>query len=398
MAFELSDLIGAVADPIADTDERRQLRSTLADVVESVAPIQTTLDLDDREEFDDTLHRKLAELGIMAVGAPESAGGIGDIRDQALVVEELAAGPTSMAINMVVHYMGLEVFGAHGSPKQQRDWLSRLVTGDAKFSFALSEPGAGTDIARGMKTTAVRDGGDWVISGQKTWISGATQADVFLVVARTAPLGPSAVEGVTMFVVPADTPGIIVRELPTVAVHSLSTCEVYFDKVRVPDSAVVGLPDKGFRNLLGTLNRERINAAAGCVGAAQAALEYTVGYAAERQAFGRSIGTFQAVQHRLVDDAVALEGARGLLARAAAAEAAGGRADILSGMAKLAASEAAVRTTQNCMETLGGAGLSREIPIQRWWRDIRLWVFAPLANDMVRNNLGTQLLRLPKSF
>lgn len=398
MALELTDAIGRDTDPLAESDERRRLRATIRAVVESVAPVERTLDLDDREEFDDTLHKRLAELGVMSIGAPEAAGGMGDIRDQAVVIEELAAGPTSMAINMVVHYMGVEVFGTHGSPRQRDKWLDRMVVGDAKFSFALTEPGAGTDIARGMRTTAQRSDGDWVINGQKTWISGASHADVFLVVARTAPIDKVAVEGVTMFVVPADTPGIVVRELPTVAVHGLSTCEVYFDNVTVPESAVMGQAHQGFRMLFDTLNRERINAAAGSIGAARGALEYAVNYAKERNAFGRNIGAFQAVQHRLVDDALAIESARGLLVRAAAVQAAGGRADILSSMAKVAASEAAVKVTQDGMEVLGGAGFSREIPMQRWFRDVRLWVFAPLANDMVRNNLGTTLLGLPKAF
>lgn len=398
MTLELTDARGRNTDPLAESSEQQQLRSTIRALVESVAPVDRTLELDDREEFDDTLHKRLAELGVMAIGAPEDVGGTGDIRDQAIVIEELAAGPTSMAVNMVVHYMGVEVFGSHGSAQHKADWLDRLLTGEAKFSFALSEPGAGTDIARGMRTTAQLSEGNWVINGQKTWISGATHADVFLVVARTAPIDKVAVDGVTMFVVPADTPGIVVRELPTVAVHGLSTCEVFFDNVTVPESAVIGEVHRGFRMLFDTLNRERINAAAGSIGAARGALEYAVNYAKERNAFGRSIGAFQAVQHRLVDDALAIESARGLLVRAAAVQAAGGRADVLSSMAKLAASEAAVKVTQDGMEVLGGAGFSREIPMQRWFRDVRLWVFAPLANDMVRNNLGTTLLGLPKAF
>ncbi len=398
MTLELTDARGRNTDPLAESSEQQQLRSTIRALVESVAPVERTLELDDREEFDDTLHKRLAELGVMAIGAPEHVGGTGDIRDQAIVIEELAAGPTSMAVNMVVHYMGVEVIGSHGSAQHRADWLDRLLTGEAKFSFALSEPGAGTDIARGMRTTAQLSEGNWVINGQKTWISGATHADVFLVVARTAPIDKVAVEGVTMFVVPADTPGIVVRELPTVAVHGLSTCEVFFDNVTVPESAVIGEVHQGFRMLFDTLNRERINAAAGSIGAARGALDYAVNYAKERNAFGRSIGAFQAVQHRLVDDALAIESARGLLVRAAAVQAAGGRADVLSSMAKLAASEAAVKVTQDGMEVLGGAGFSREIPMQRWFRDVRLWVFAPLANDMVRNNLGTTLLGLPKAF
>jgi alkylation response protein AidB-like acyl-CoA dehydrogenase len=398
MALELTDHTGHAADPLDESFERRELRASIRALVQSVAPPERTLALDDREEFDETLHERLAALGVMAIGAPEEFDGVGDIRDQAVVIEELAAGPTSMAINMIVHYMGVELLGSHGSAAHKATWLGKLTRGEARFSFALSESGSGTDVARSMRTTARPCDDGWRINGQKTWISGATHADVFVVVARTAPANGSAVDGVTMFVVPADTAGIEVRELPTVAVHGLSTCEVFFDEVTIPGTAIIGEQHRGFRLLFDTLNRERINVAAGSLGAARAALECAVDYAAERQAFGRSIGAFQRVQHRLVDDALAIEGARGLLVRAAAVQAGGGRADILSSMAKLACSEAAVKVTQDGMETLAGAGFSREVPMQLWFRDVRLWVFAPLANDMVRNNLGTSYLGLPRAF
>jgi alkylation response protein AidB-like acyl-CoA dehydrogenase len=356
------------------------------------------LELDDREEFDEELYSELRKLGAHGIGASPDAGGAGDIRDQMVVIEELAAGPTSMAIYMVVHYMATHILSAHGSDDQRALWLRRLVDGDAKVSFALSEPGGGTDVARAMRTAAkpVEDG--WSISGQKTWISGATRADALIVLARTQPADGASVEGITMFLVPGGTPGVQVSEIRTVAVHGLDTCDVYFDDVRVPQSAVIGTIGAGFRQVIQTLNRERINAAAGALGAATAALDATVQYARERTAFDATLGSFQAVQHRLVNGAIAVESARALLVRAATVEAGGGRADILSSMAKVASSEAAVKVTQDGMETLGGAGFSRELSMQRWWRDVRLWVFAPLANDMVRNYLGERFLGLPRSF
>ncbi|OZF02510.1 acyl-CoA dehydrogenase [Rhodococcus sp. 15-1154-1] len=398
MVLPLTDARGRASDPLEESAERQQLRSTISNLIESVSPTDRKLALDSDEQFDDQLHKRLAELGIMAIGAAESDGGIGDLGDQAAVIEELAGGPTSMAVNMVVHYMGIHILSSHGSAEQKDTWLQRLITGDAKFTFALTEPAAGTDIARAMKTRASRTPTGWIINGQKTWISGAARADVLVVIARTDSDSSNGVDGITMFLVPADTVGIGIRELPTMAVHGLDTCEVFFDDVEVPDTAVIGSTDQGFRLLLDTLNRERINAAAGALGAANAALVYAINYASERQAFGTSIGAFQAVQHRLVDGSIAVESARGVLARAIAVETAGGRADLLSSMAKVACSEAATKVTQDGMEILGGAGFSREIPMQQWFRDVRLWVFAPLANDMVRNYLGNRYLGLPKSF
>ncbi|MFI6709325.1 acyl-CoA dehydrogenase family protein [Nonomuraea sp. NPDC050478] len=394
----LTDAAGRQADPISDTPERAELRAELRRLIAATSPVAEVLRLDEQERFDDKLHGALRRLGVHAVGGHPDHGGIGDIRDQTAVIEELAAGPTSMAVHMVVQYMITHILGTNGSPEQREEWLDRLHTGAAKVSFALSEPAGGTDIARVMRTTARREGDHWLLSGQKTWISGALGADALVVLARTSPAEGSSVDGVTMFLVPAGSPGLQVRELPTVAVHGLDTCEVFFDDVAVPESAVVGAVGAGFRQVVATLNRERINAAAGAIGAASGALDAAVEYARGRAAFGSTLGSFQAVQHRLVDGALAIESARSLLARAAAVEAAGGRADLLSSMAKIAASEAAVKVTQDGMEILGGAGFSREFPMQRWFRDVRLWVFAPLANDMVRNYLGERLLELPRSF
>ncbi|MEU8251203.1 acyl-CoA dehydrogenase family protein [Nonomuraea sp. NPDC048916] len=394
----VTDSLGAQADPVSDTPERAELRAELRRLIAATSPADQVLRLDEKEQFDDELFERLRQLGVHAVGGHPDHGGLGDIRDQIAVIEELAAGPTSMAVYMVVHYMITHILSTNGSPEQRAEWLDRLHTGGAKMSFALSEPAGGTDIARVMRTTARRDGDDWLLSGQKTWISGALRADALVVLARTSAGEAAAVDGVTMFLVPAGSPGLQVRELATVAVHGLDTCEVFFDDVRVPGSAVIGTVGSGFRQVVATLNRERVNAAAGAIGAATGALDAAVEYAREREAFGSTLGSFQAVQHRLVDGALAIEAARSLLARAAAVEAAGGRADLLSSMAKIAASEAAVKVTQDGMEILGGAGFSREFPMQRWFRDVRLWVFAPLANDMVRNYLGERLLGLPRSF
>jgi acyl-CoA dehydrogenase len=395
----ITDAVGSQVDPASDSADRAALRASVRRMIADIAPEQRVLDLDDREAFDDLLHQGLADLGAMAVGAHPDHGGAGDLRDQLVVVEELAAGPTSMAVFMIVHYMAIQILSTDASLEQRAAWLDRLVEGRAKFSFALTEPGAGTDIARAMRTVGRRDGDDWVLSGQKAWISGAERADAFILLARTSPVEDgSTVDGITMFLVPRDTPGITVRELATVAVHGLDTCEVFLDDVRLPASAVIGKEGEGFRQVITTLNRERLNSAAGSLGAARGALDAAVRYVGERGAFGSTVGAFQAVQHRLVNGAIAIEAARGLLVRASEVEAAGGRADLLSSMAKVAASEAAVLVTQSGMEVMGGAGFSREYSMQRWFRDVRLWVFAPLANDMVRSYLGERLLELPRSF
>ena len=204
--------------------------------------------------------------------------------------------------------------------------------------------------------------------------------------------------GVTMFLVPADAAGVEVREIETFGIHGMSTCEVFLDDVSLPPTAVLGEVDHGMRQVFATINREGLNAAAACIGVGRGALEVVLAHVREREVFGRPVGSFQAPQHRLVDAAVAVESARSLMVRAAEIEVAGGRADVLASMAKLVASEAAERACLAGMQLMGGMGYTRQVPLQRFFRDGRLWSFSPLTNEMVRNRIGEQHLRLPRSY
>jgi acyl-CoA dehydrogenase len=287
-----------------------------------------------------------------------------------------------MATHLLVDY---------GSAEQKRRLLAPLCRGETKFAFALTEAGGGTDVLSSVKTRARRDGDGWLLSGSKMWISGAARADWLIVLARTA---EHRTRGFTMFLVPGGAPGLAVREVATMAVHGLDTCEVAFQDVRLPADALLGELDQGFPQVLSTLNAERLHAAAVACGIARGAHRSAADYARERQAFGRPIGQFQALQHRLVRAGVAVEGAWLLTLRAAGE----GAADVASAMAKLAASEAALDATHVGMEVLGGAGFDVGLPMQRWFRDARLYVFAPLTNDMIANYLAERWLQLPRSF
>lgn len=397
MAYRLTDGAGITADPIGDTEERAELRRSLRRLIDRESPPDRIAELDEAEVFDHALHRHIAELGVLALGGPKEHGGVGDARDQIVAVEELAAGPSSMAAFLILQFMTLQVLGGHGTTDEHHAVLRALLAGDVKVAFALSEPDGGTDIARVMRTRARKDGSDWVINGHKTWITAATIADHLIVIARTGE-GATPVDGVTMFLVPADAPGLTSRDIPTLGLRSVPTCDVHFDDVRVPGSAVIGDVGKGFRSAFATLNRERLNSAAATLGGGRAALEAAVSYAREREAFGQRIGAFQALQHRLVDGALALESARSLMVRAAEVEVAGGRADLLAASAKVVSSEAAVKVTQDGMYLMAGAGYSRLTQMQRWFRDVRLWTFAPMSNEMSRNYLGERLLGLPRSY
>ena len=397
--MDITDDAGRRADPAADSAERAELRAALRALIAREAPPSRIRQLDEAEEFDDHLYAKLNELGVLGLAAPEELGGSGDVRDQLVVIEELAAGPTSMAAFMIVQYMIIQVLGAFASTDEQRTILGELVAARTKVSFSLSEPDGGTDVARIMKTRAERvAAGRWRLNGYKMWTSGATRAQWLIVLARTGEAARPAIDGVSMLLVPTDAKGVEIRPINTLGIHGLSTCEVFFDDVALEGDALIGIENAGFRQAFRTLNREGIIACAASLGVGRGALEFITDYTREREVFGKPIGSFQVPQHWMVDAAVHLEAARSMMVRAAEIELSGGRADMLALMAKLMASEAAQDITLKGMQLMGGFGYSRELPMQRWFRDVRLWSFAPLNNEMVRNRIGERLLDLPRSY
>jgi len=384
--------------PMEQTEEQADLRGMVREILGELATAERLSDHDEREAFDGELYRALADAGLLQLEG--EVGGVAPSHaSQAIVLEELGATATSIGVSLVVQYMAITLLTQHGTDAQQCSHLEGLYSGGHRAAFALTEPGGGTDVARAMQTKAVRrPEGGWALNGAKMWISGATDCGFLIVLARTSPIERSAVSGITMFLVPADAPGITVNEMDTVAIHGLSTCEVGFSDVILHDDAVLGEVDKGFRQVISTLNGERLNAAAVALGIARGAHEGALEYVQSRQAFGRPIGGFQILQHRLVEGAVKIEAARGLLQRAARAADDGGEAETLSAMAKLAASDAATTTTENGMRAMGGSGLSREYAMQRFWRDARLYTFAPLTDEMMHNFIGEFHLKLPRSF
>ena len=391
--------MGTPEEVATDSPDQAGIRRLARSLVEDLAGPDRLCELDEAERFDEELYTALAQAGLIGLGADVSAGRDADPEHQIVVLEELAAGPTSMAVCLVVQYMGVRLLCSFGTDEQRMSLLAPLVEGCERVAFALSEADGGTDIARAMRTRARRTEEGWIVNGTKTWISGAATARHAIVLARTGPADPSAIDGISTFVVPLDSRGLTVRRLGTVAIHGLDTCEIIFDDVALDGQAILGEPDSGFRQVIATLNGERLNAAASALGIARGALTTATNYARERTAFGRPIGAFQALQHALADGAIKVEAARGLLNRAAAAAERGSDdAAVLSAMAKVSAADAATSVTDTGMRVMGGAGLSREYPMQRFFRDARLYTFAPLTNEMLRNFIGERWLALPRSY
>ncbi|SCE93237.1 acyl-CoA dehydrogenase family protein [Micromonospora saelicesensis] len=326
---------------------------------------------DRRESVDPAIVGMLGDLGFLGLTIAETDGGSGgDHLAYCLVLEELGRGDSAVR-GIVSVSLGLvaKSIAAHGSAEQRAEWLPRLCAGSALGCFALTEPDSGSDAAA-LRTRAVRDGTDWLLTGTKTFITNGTTADVALVFARTG--GPGH-RGITAFLVPTDSPGLTRREIHgKLGLRGQATGELGFDEVRVPDTARLGAEGAGFRLALATLAKGRMSVAAGCVGIAQGCLDAAVGYAGQRTQFGKPIAGHQLVQQLLAAIAVDAAAARLLVWQVA---------DLIdrdqpfateASMAKLFASEAAVRAANNAVQVFGGYGYIDEYPVGKYLRDARV--------------------------
>ncbi|MGQ5261132.1 acyl-CoA dehydrogenase family protein [Micromonospora sp. ZYX-F-536] len=326
---------------------------------------------DRREWVDPDVVGMLGDLGFLGLTIDESDGGSGgDHLAYCLVLEELGRGDSAVR-GIVSVSLGLvaKSIATHGSAEQRAEWLPRLCSGAALGCFALTEPDSGSDAAA-LRTRAVRDGADWLLTGTKTFITNGTTADVALVFARTG--GPGH-RGITAFLVPTGSAGLTRREIHgKLGLRGQATGELRFDEVRVPDTARLGAEGAGFRLALATLAKGRMSVAAGCVGIAQGCLDAAVGYAGQRTQFGKPIAGHQLVQQLLAGIAVDTAAARLLVWQVADLIDRGRPFATEASMAKLFASEAAVRAANNAVQVFGGYGYIDEYPVGKYLRDARV--------------------------
>jgi alkylation response protein AidB-like acyl-CoA dehydrogenase len=352
------------------TDEQELIRSSAREFAQrELAP--HTRDWDRVEEIDRALIPKLGDAGYLGAGWDEEYGGSGlDTLSYALVVEELGKVDSSVRgiVSVNVGLVG-KTIARFGSEEQKREWLPKLASGEALGCYALTEPGCGSDAAA-LVTRAERDGDDWLLSGSKTFITLGTWASVALVFARTGGEGP---RGITCFLVPTDAQGFSWHPIKgKLGLRAQDTAELSLDSVRVPDANRLGELDGGFRVAMSALDVGRISLAAGCVGIAQGCLDAAVEYARERRAFGKPIAGFQLVQELLAEIAVETEAARLLAWRAAALADAHVQHTLESSIAKLYASEVAVRAANSAVQVFGGYGYVDEFPVGKYLRDARV--------------------------
>ena len=382
------------------TDEQRELRNAVREFVRKECPAEVIHQAIRDGRHSETLWRRMAELGWLGVAIDERYGGSGgDIVDMALIIETLAPCDPAIGPYFTSVCFGGKSVGYFGTDAQKEFFLPRITAGECVFALSITEPGGGTDVLGAMLTRAERDGDGWVLNGAKMFTSAAQQADYIVVVARTMRREAvrKAAEGITLFVVPARAPGVSMRKIDTI-VPIEDTNAVYYDQVRVPASAVLGEEGRGFYHLLATLNNERILGAACALGLGTAAYEAALQYSRERVAFGKIIGQMQVIQHYLADMTTELDAARLMVYRAAWLQSRGRECGVEATMAKMYASDVAVRTCDRAIQIHGGMGLTNECEVARYWRLARLWQIGPITNEQCRNIIGQMRCELPRSY
>ena len=353
-------------------------------------------------KFTHELWQELAAGGYLGMMVPEEYGGGGlGMREMAVLIEEMGRQGIPLLLIVVGSVMDAVLIAQHGSQSLKERFLPPLARGDTKLCFALTEPTAGSNSFR-ISTLARAEGDDYVLNGQKMFISGADEADHLLVVARTTPFDQvqDKREGLSLLIVDRRASGVTLQPLEMGVLHPETQFAVYFDDVRVPRSDLVGEEGKGSRYLFDALNPERISAAAVAVGLGQFVLEKAVTYARERVVFDKPIGAHQGLQHPLAAAKTHLELAA-LMTRYAAQLFDGGdkiTAAAYANMAKFAAAEAATEACDLAIEVHGGSGFSTDVDLITVWPFIRMLRTIPVSREMVLNYIGEHVLNLPRSY
>ncbi len=352
------------------SEEQEAFRALARDFLEREAvPHRQQWDRD--ESVDLGIIPKMAEIGFFGLTIPEEYGGLGgDYVTYVLGMEELGRADSALRgiVSVSNGLVGKSILG-FGTEEQKQEWLPGIATAEKLGCFGLTEPGTGSD-AGNLTTKATRDGDDYVLNGQKLFITNGTWADVALVFARTSDDGP---RGVTAFLVPTGADGFEAREIKgKLGLRGQATAELFLTDVRLPESARLGQEGQGFKIAMSSLDKGRVSVAAGCVGLVQACLESSVSYAKERTQFGRQIAGFQLVQDMIADISLDADAARLLVWRAADLIDRGEDFRIAASKAKLFASEAAVRAANHCIQIYGGAGYVDEYPAAKYLRDARV--------------------------
>jgi alkylation response protein AidB-like acyl-CoA dehydrogenase len=369
------------------TEEQEAFRQTIRKFIERETSRELDRQLEEEGRFPFELADKMAETGLLGLPFPEEYGGVGGtVMDFVIAAEELAYGSEAACGLFLgpVFFAGEQIY-LNGSEEQKREYLPQIAAGKLRGAFALTEPDAGSD-ASAITTSAVQDGDEYVINGQKTMISGADIADLIMACTKTDK-DCSRYEGITIFIVPGKAKGLTVRKMKKLGNNILSTCEIFFDNVRVPQKNILGGPEglnQGWMHMINNLDVERIMIAALYTAIAQRAYDDALAYAKERKQFGRPISTYQMIQQLLADMLVEIRASRLLTYHAAWLKEQGEFCSTEASIAKIHATEAARKVTIDGMQVLGGYGYMMEYDMQRYVRNALLGTIGGGTNQIQR--------------
>ncbi|WP_156290216.1 acyl-CoA dehydrogenase [Oceanobacillus salinisoli] len=374
------------------TEEQEMLRKMVRDfAVNEVEP--TAAERDEEERFDRDIFDKMAELGLTGIPWPEEYGGIGsDFVSYVIAVEELSRVCASTGVTLSAHLsLASWPIYKYGNEEQKKSFLYRLATGEALGAYALSEPGAGSDVAS-MKTTARKDGDDYVLNGSKVWITNGGVADIYVVFAKTDP--DAKHKGVSAFIVEKGTGGFTFgKKEKKLGIRSSPTTELIFENCRVPKENRLGAEGEGFKIAMSTLDGGRNGIAAQAVGIAQGALDAAVDYAKDREQFGKPIASNQGISFKLADMATEIEASRLLTYQAAWLESQGLPYGKASAMSKLFAGDTSMKVTVEAVQVFGGYGYTKDYPVERYMRDAKITQIYEGTNEIQRLVIGRMLTK-----
>ncbi len=382
--------MATTVDRLLPSEEAEELLALAREIAtKELAP--QVAEAEEAAVFPEAAYRLLGKSGLLSLPFDEEYGGGGQPYEVYLqVVEEIATAWPSVGVGTSVHALTATVVAANASVEVRDAWLPRMLSGDWLGAYCLSEPQAGSDVSA-IRTAAVRDGDDYVLKGTKQWISNGSCADYYILFARTS---EDPKRGLSAFVVPDGTAGMTFgAPEKKMGLHCDVTTQVLFDGARVPAGQLIGEEGAGMRVALSALDAGRLGIAAVATGIAQGALAHAVDYAKEREQFGRPIGEFQGLQFLLADMAAEVERARASYLHAARLKDAGRPFSRQASIAKLTATDAAMRVTTDAVQVLGGNGYTRDYPVERMMRDAKVTQIFEGTNQIQRMVIGRDLLR-----
>jgi butyryl-CoA dehydrogenase len=376
------------------TEEQKLIRDTVRSFAEAEV-LPSAAERDEEERFDrELMFDKVAELGLTGIVFPEEYGGAGaDYISYAIAVEELSRVCASTGVTLSAHLsLGANPIYMFGTEEQKQKFLIPLAEGSKMGAFALTEPSAGSD-AGGTRATAILDGDEWVLNGTKNFITNSKEGDIYIVFARSDKEAQKH-HGISAFIVEKGTPGLSFgkKELK-MGIRSSLTYELVFEDCRIPKENLLGEEGKGFKIGMKTLDGGRIGIAAQALGIAQGALDASLEYVKERKQFNQTLGSFQAIQFKLADMATEIEAARLLVYQSAYKASAGLPYGKESAMAKMYASDVAMKVTTEAVQIFGGYGYTREFPVERMMRDAKITQIYEGTNEIQRVVISSMLLR-----